>query len=101
MSQIHWSIVQKCLSQPKKLVHVCLDRGRFLSFPSTFTKIKGKVVHAPTELEKEDGIEWLFSFLHFANFMKHGSMSMQSNDKINNDGDDDSDELDNIILFLF
>ena len=33
--------------------------------------------------------------------MKHGSMSMQSNDKINNDGDDDSDELDNIILFLF
>lgn len=29
-------------------------------------------------------------------------MSMQNNDNINNDGaDDDNDELDNIILFLF
>lgn len=34
--------------------------------------------------------------------MKYYSMSMQNNDNINNDGgDDDNDELDNIILFLF
>lgn len=33
--------------------------------------------------------------------MKHYSVSMQSNDNINNDGDDDRDELDNVILLLF
>lgn len=33
--------------------------------------------------------------------MKHYSMSMQNNDNINNEGADDNDELDDIILFLF
>ena len=81
-----------------------MDIEQFLSSPSTFPKIKITDIHIPTELEKENGTNWLFSSQHFANFkkMKPYSMSMQNNDNINNDGDiDDNDELDNIILFLF
>ena len=89
---------------PKDFVHSCLDTDQFLSFPSPFSKIKRTDIHLPTELEKENGTNWLFSSQHLANFkkLKPYSMSMQNHDNINNDGDiDDNDELDNIILFLF
>lgn len=46
--------------------------GPFLSFPSTFPKIKGTDIHLPTELEKENGTKWLF-LLNTLQTLKKGS----------------------------